>query len=170
MSSNWTTVSSHIEKVEDSNPAVWYNAAFSASTWEEALRFYEKAEYYYRNDDDYEHLGCKRYSKAQLFIRYHRKKLLVCLCLLLCIAFKYSTFIKQSLTVVLSYLAHLCGENTEKVALVLLFNGLLLFFTLNIAHDAYNSSMETKTVAFIELLMIVVLILMIIVPILWYIF
>lgn len=68
----WTTVSSVTETVEDTNPAVWYEAAKNATTYESAIYYYEKAERYYKNDRS----GYLKewFLKEQLYYKFHKKK------------------------------------------------------------------------------------------------
>ena len=138
MSGGWTTVSSYTEKVEDENPQVWYDAAFAASTWEEALYYYEKGEYYYKLDMGYEYPDRESFLKTQLYIQFHGGKIFVCIGLMFFILCIFSTFInqsqigsqiKQSLTDVLSNLAHYSGMQVDEFIFKGIFLSLLLSFT-----------------------------------------
>ena len=83
MDGKWTTVTSYTETVEDSNPAVWYEAAKNATTYESAMRYYEKAESYYKNDQS----GYVKdwFVKEKLYFKFHKRKVYFIVCVALAI-------------------------------------------------------------------------------------
>ena len=76
----WTTVSSTTETVEDTNPAVWYEAAKNATTYESAMRLYNKAEYLYKNDKS--GYISDWFLKERLYYKFHKRKIHVILCVI----------------------------------------------------------------------------------------
>ena len=81
MGGNWTTVSSYTEKVEDPNPAVWYEAAKNADTYEEAMQLYDKAEKYYATDS----MGYSPewFFKERLYFKFHKSRARAIGCIIL---------------------------------------------------------------------------------------
>ena len=77
----WTTVSSVTETVEDTNPAVWYEAAKNATTYETAMRFYNKAEELYKKDES--GYISEWFLKEKLYYKFHKKIFKVAFCVFL---------------------------------------------------------------------------------------